>query len=275
MVLAVPGDGKVSLWDVKSGKHLRDLRWPEEGSPWALAFSPDGRALAGASFGEAIHIVDSNTGAVLGELKGPAAGSLLAFSLDRTFLAFSPDGRTLSVGNGVGVVELWEVATVQRRAVLEGHRGPVFSVAFSADGKCLATGSADTTALVWDLAGRPRWQGKAPAAAELAELWNDLAKDDAARAYRAIQQLALAPEAAVPFLAARLRPVAVADAKGAAKLLGEALRELRALEALEATGTPAAQKALARLARGHPGARLTREARASLERLSKRARAAE
>jgi hypothetical protein len=50
----------------------------------------------------------------------------------------------------------------------------------------------------------------------------------------------------------------------------ERLRELRSVEVLEHLGTPDAQQALASLARGAAVARLTREAKASLERLARR-----
>jgi hypothetical protein len=53
-------------------------------------------------------------------------------------------------------------------------------------------------------------------------------------------------------------------------LSGEALRAWRTLEALEAMGTPDAKQVLKRLAQGAEGARLTSEAKASLERLAKR-----
>jgi hypothetical protein len=52
---------------------------------------------------------------------------------------------------------------------------------------------------------------------------------------------------------------------------GEGLREARALEVLEGIDTPEARKVLEELARGAPEAALTREAKASLERLAKRA----
>jgi hypothetical protein len=45
---------------------------------------------------------------------------------------------------------------------------------------------------------------------------------------------------------------------------------LRCVEVLEDAGTPAARRLLARLAEGSPQARLTREAKASLQRLAKR-----
>ena len=51
---------------------------------------------------------------------------------------------------------------------------------------------------------------------------------------------------------------------------GESLRRLRAVEMLERAGTPQAQEALQALARGIPGARLTHEAKASLDRLANR-----
>jgi hypothetical protein len=50
----------------------------------------------------------------------------------------------------------------------------------------------------------------------------------------------------------------------------ERLRALRAVEALEKSGASEARQLLAKLAGGTPEARLTREARAALERLSKR-----
>jgi hypothetical protein len=51
------------------------------------------------------------------------------------------------------------------------------------------------------------------------------------------------------------------------------LRALRAVEVLEHIGTPAACEALQTLSRGAPQARLTQEARASLQRLARRATA--
>jgi hypothetical protein len=50
----------------------------------------------------------------------------------------------------------------------------------------------------------------------------------------------------------------------------ERLRQLRAVEVLERIATPAAREVLEALAKGAPGARLTQEAKASLERLSAR-----
>jgi hypothetical protein len=56
-----------------------------------------------------------------------------------------------------------------------------------------------------------------------------------------------------------------------AKLPGEWLRAIRAVAVLEHIGTPEAHELLQSLAGGTPESRLTREAKASLQRLAKRA----
>jgi hypothetical protein len=56
---------------------------------------------------------------------------------------------------------------------------------------------------------------------------------------------------------------------GAGRLTGEELRRVRAVEVLEAVGTAEARDLLGVLAKGAPGAALTREARESLGRLER------
>ena len=62
-------------------------------------------------------------------------------------LAFSPDGKTLALGNSGGTIKLWDVPPGKERATLKGHTSPVWSVAFSPDGKTLASGSGATIQL--------------------------------------------------------------------------------------------------------------------------------
>ncbi|WRZ78365.1 hypothetical protein OG251_43280 (plasmid) [Streptomyces sp. NBC_01237] len=64
-------------------------------------------------------------------------------------VAFSPDGRTLAIGD-FGDARLWDVASGKARTVLTG-RDPVDSVVFSPDGRTLAIGY-DEQVRLWDVA---------------------------------------------------------------------------------------------------------------------------
>ena len=116
----------------------------------------------------------------------------------------------------------------------------------------------------------------------LARLIAELDSDQFAARERASADLASLGEAAVPALRRALRGEAAAETHRRVALLlervqwddreppADQLRSLRALEVLEWVGTPEARDVLARLAEGALEARLTQEAKASLERLARR-----
>ena len=58
---------------------------------------------------------------------------------------YSPDGRLLALGSGDGSLTLYDVPARRIRAVLDGYRGQIWSLAFSPDGRLLAAASGD-----WD-----------------------------------------------------------------------------------------------------------------------------
>jgi WD40 repeat protein len=66
-------------------------------------------------------------------------------------VAISPDGSTMATGSADWTVQLWDLPTKKRRAILEGHNGAVYCMAFSSDSKRLATGSGDETVRLWDV----------------------------------------------------------------------------------------------------------------------------
>lgn len=104
----------------------------------AVAFSPDGSLLATASGAE-----------------GPAAAEPTAGSHSTS--SHSAGGHSASSGTRrSGEVRIWNVATESLLTVLEGHRGPVLSLAFSPDGQTLVTGSEDQTVGIWNV-GRGLW----------------------------------------------------------------------------------------------------------------------
>jgi WD40 repeat protein len=145
---------------------------------------------------------------------------------DKCKLEFTPDGRGLVVADELGLTR-WDLVTgtiVVRRPAprrLLGQCGPPFasSLALFPDGTRAVTGHLDTTAIIWDIRV-PARAAKSMSERELAAAWADLAGDDAAKAYTAIWTLADAPADAVPFLKARVRPVAESDEESVRKLVG-------------------------------------------------------
>jgi len=161
-----------------------------------VAFSPDGKTLASASWDNTIILWNVATGQPIGQpltdhrdmvqsvAFSPDGKTLASGSLDNTTIlwnvatgqpidqpltghtaalssvTFSPDGKMLASGGADNTIILWDVATGQPLGQpLTGHTGWVSSVAFSPDGKTLASGSADSTIILWDVAtGQPLGQ---------------------------------------------------------------------------------------------------------------------
>jgi WD40 repeat protein len=88
----------------------------------AVAFSPDGKALASASYDNTVKLWDAGTGAVLQTLEGHSDWV--------TAVAFSPDGKILASASHDETVRLWDSATRAARGTFKGHSKSVAAVAF-------------------------------------------------------------------------------------------------------------------------------------------------
>ncbi|MGW1296927.1 WD40 repeat domain-containing serine/threonine protein kinase [Streptomyces sp. NPDC002533] len=99
--LAVGVSGRIELMDPETGRVRETL----EGQAGSIAFSPDGKTLAGITGEESrngIRLWDTANGRLLGALGDDK-------SANYSEVVFSPDGRTL-IASGPGV-ELWDVAS--------------------------------------------------------------------------------------------------------------------------------------------------------------------
>ena len=66
--------------------------------------------------------------------------------------AFSPDGTRVMTASWDGVARLWDAASGEMVAALEGHEGMLTSAEFNSDGTHMVTASSDGTARLWDVA---------------------------------------------------------------------------------------------------------------------------
>ncbi len=69
---------------------------------------------------------------------------------DVNAVALSTGGKLLAAGGADGVVDVWQIASAPRQAILHGPAEPVDAVAFSPGGNILASGLANGTIRLWN-----------------------------------------------------------------------------------------------------------------------------
>jgi WD40 repeat protein len=235
----------IRLWDVASGKE--GLNFGEGHVAGPLSFSADGKSLVSAEEGnDRVHFWEVATGKVRQQIRCKPHSTWLA--------AFAADGRTFATAGRDPTIRLYAWPTGQELGRFEGRSGSVYALTPAPDRTAFVSGGPDTTAIVWDLTGlkRPAEDPRQELTrGQLQELWSDLGRDDASRAFRAINSLGQAAGGVEPFLNERLRPARI-DRVRVAKLISDldndqfAVREAasRALTDLGSVAAPFLQKAL-------------------------------
>jgi WD40 repeat protein len=166
--LASSGRDGIKVWDLLTG----NVAWVRSTPADALAFSPDGKALAllqlaseqlgtvvrrgevtvvSVPGGEVVASFDAHneTEEPMNLLKSDTrAGMRGTFKVGPP--VYSPDGRRLAATFSDESVRVWGVRSGKQLLALQGHAGPVTSIAFSQDGARLVSGSVDGSLKVWD-----------------------------------------------------------------------------------------------------------------------------
>ena len=166
-------DETIQLWDVATAKHKATLKGHTGGTggDGVMSFSPDGLTLVSATdrawttkrtddkTKKEIRLWDTETGQQKVTLEKPVSSVVKS-------IAFSPDGDMI-VGGGwdiidrphpsweedytsPGTIQVWDVATGERKTTLKVDTRNVFTVTYSPNGSFLVSGSAENTILLWD-----------------------------------------------------------------------------------------------------------------------------
>jgi WD40 repeat protein len=131
--------GPLRLWDVETGKQLREFSG-HEGWTSQATFTPDGKqVLSGGNQDKSLRLWDVATGRQVRAFTGHTDAVLS--------VAVSPDGRLALSGSADKTLRIWELATGKEVRKLEGHAD---SGVFSPDGLHVLSFGADPTLRLWE-----------------------------------------------------------------------------------------------------------------------------
>jgi WD40 repeat protein len=157
-VLAVSSGNNVVLFDVATGKVLRELmsyrRMTEQ-----LTFSAEGTSLAAASSDGAVAVWEVKTGKHL-SLTQPPSG-INGYVSIRSIVFTAPD-QAVALAAYNTILAVWQVPSGKPISVLGDSTDAITAVSFAADDKELLTMSSKPVAIRWDLTGKKL--GSAPLA---------------------------------------------------------------------------------------------------------------
>lgn len=150
MFLAATESGKIRAWDTKTltQKYTIQSASAPTKDVNSIAFSPDGRFIAGGSSDQTVRLWNAADGSDV-KILAKDQGEILA-------VAFSPVGEFLATGAANGNISIWNLAT-GTRVDFKGNKGEVWALVFSPDGKVLVSGGKDGIKF-WDVRVARLWR---------------------------------------------------------------------------------------------------------------------
>jgi WD40 repeat protein len=276
----------IYLWEVARGKQFRVLEG-HEGPVFGIGFSPDGKLLASGTGNGREH--KGNTVRLWEIASGMERRRFLGHGAPITSVAFSSDGRKVASGSVDSTILVWDVT-----GRLRGNGLQPLDLSNEALKELWADMAGEdgykTHEAIWTMVSaanqavpflKQHLRPAEPADPHQLALWiADLDNRDFEVRNKADLELEKLGELAEPVLREALVNASTAEVRRRVERILEqcersilpphVMQGVRAIEALEHIGSPEAINVIQVLAGGTPNAKLTKESKVSLERLTKR-----
>jgi len=131
---------KMAVWDVENKWKKKTEYDTEMELIQKIAFSPDGKYVAGSGYQQIIKVWDRSTGKLIKKLKGHTAGILA--------LDFHPTKPILASGSHDGTLKIWDFLHQKEIQSFTDQTVSVSGVKFSPNGNLLASSAWDKTVFV-------------------------------------------------------------------------------------------------------------------------------
>jgi hypothetical protein len=266
---------EICIWEVATGKERLCF---ETKGVYGFYWSPDGRLLATNNWSKDLYVWDATTGQQIQRIRGRWSAAPVAFS---------PDRKTLVTGMDDSTIMAWDLPESGKPGSRSQELGAKELERLWDD--LVGADAAKAHQAIWTLVAAPEkavpfLKGRAHPVLEkdlaaIRQLIVDLDSGSFTVRETAAKNLVRVRFDAEPLLRQALqnKPSLEVRRRLEALLAGpmpnepcESLARLRALEALEYIGDKQAYQVVEELTKGAPEARLTQEAKASLERLNRR-----
>ncbi|CAK4030952.1 Periodic tryptophan 2 [Lecanosticta acicola] len=146
-IITCADDGKIKVWDTTSGFCIVTFTEHTSGVT-ACEFAKRGNVLFTASLDGSIRAFDLIRYRCFRTFTAPKRLSFSSIAVD-------PSGEVVAAGSLDDFdIHIWSVQTGQLLDQLNGHEGPVSSLAFAPNGGNLVSGSWDNTVRIWSVFGR-------------------------------------------------------------------------------------------------------------------------
>lgn len=145
---ASTGDGTITLFDVGTGKKLKELLGRSRVG-MTLTFSADGKTLASAAGDGAVQLWDVTTGKSLGVAPPPVAYDYLTVE---SIVVTSPT-QAVALARVGGCILVWEVPSGKVISPVVGHKQPVTGLVFTSATELVGAGFYGE-AIRWDTTGK-------------------------------------------------------------------------------------------------------------------------